>query len=119
LIKNVDDVFYKGEAIVTFQLAPLFNTCTSDFTPSCHRAFKRIFRIADADRDGLLSDIELKVLQMKCFGNNDMNDSEVATIKRRIQKTIPNSIYQDMITYEGFVGFMRLFVERYQLQVNS
>ncbi|KAL7535182.1 hypothetical protein ACHAXR_007070 [Thalassiosira sp. AJA248-18] len=65
---NVDEVFLKSQQSVLFPISPLYNLNTGQLTPACTRAFTRIFRMFDMDRDGLLSDAELNDLQQKVWG---------------------------------------------------
>ena len=113
---NVDSVFYHGELVVTFPLGPLFDVSLSEFTPSCKRAFLRIFRVYDCDRDGLLSDHELCTLQQSCF-DVTLRDEDVTAVKKQIAKSTPGGLRNNRTTFEGLMGIMSIFVERSQPQI--
>ncbi|KAL7547794.1 hypothetical protein ACHAWF_011059 [Thalassiosira exigua] len=60
---RVDEVFVKSQQAVVFPIGPLYDLKAGRLTPACSRAFTRIFRMFDMDRDGLLSDMELNAFQ--------------------------------------------------------
>ena len=65
---RVDDVFNKAEQAVLYPFTPpLYDLQTGRLTAECKRAFTRIFRIYDADHDGLLSDNELDRFQRETY----------------------------------------------------
>eukprot|EP00581_Thalassiosira_minuscula_P006595 CAMPEP_0183703718 /NCGR_PEP_ID=MMETSP0737-20130205/1358_1 /TAXON_ID=385413 /ORGANISM="Thalassiosira miniscula, Strain CCMP1093" /LENGTH=859 /DNA_ID=CAMNT_0025930515 /DNA_START=80 /DNA_END=2659 /DNA_ORIENTATION=- len=65
---NVDEVFLKSQQSVVYPIAPLYDLHTGRLSAACRRAFTRIFRMFDDDRDGLLSDVELNSFQEKIWG---------------------------------------------------
>lgn len=68
MLLNVDEVFTKSQQSVLYQIWPLYDLNTGKLTAACSRAFTRVFRIFDIDRDGLLSDSELNAFQQKNWG---------------------------------------------------
>lgn len=64
---NVSEVFYFAQKAVLYPTAPLYDSREHVLKPACVDALKRIFRLCDSDKDGLLSDGELNDFQRKCF----------------------------------------------------
>lgn len=64
---NVSEVFYFAQKAVLYPTAPLYDSREHALKPACVDALRRIFRLCDADKDGLLSDAELNDFQRKCF----------------------------------------------------
>ncbi|SPO37689.1 probable Mitochondrial Rho GTPase 1 [Pseudozyma flocculosa] len=64
---NVSEVFYFAQKAVLYPTAPLYDSREHALKPACVDALKRIFRLCDSDKDGLLSDAELNDFQRKCF----------------------------------------------------
>ena len=108
---HVDNVFYNGELVVTFPVEPLYDKKNDLYTPDCSKALKRIFRIVDVDRDGLLSNHELNQLEIVCF-NHTLKDVEIEVIKRRLYHTTNGSFEDGKLTMGGFFGLMHLFIDR-------
>lgn len=108
---NVDNVFYHGELVVAFPIEPLYNQKLCKYTPEFSKALRRIFRIIDLDKDGLLSDHELNQLEITCF-NHILRDQEMEMIKRRMYHTSPSSFEHGKLTPDGFFGMMHLFIDR-------
>ncbi len=115
-LEDVEQLFYFAELLVTFPLAPIFDVVTHEYTPACRYAFQRIFRIFDLDGDNLLSDSELCESQLKCF-DLAINHEELLAIKRQISKMVPGGIYQDKVTFEGYLGLIQMIIENHQLQI--
>lgn len=66
---NVDEVFRKSQQSVLYPINPLFDLNAGKLTSACTRAFTRVFRIFDADGDGLLNDAELNAFQHITWGS--------------------------------------------------
>lgn len=107
---DVDNVFYYADVAVNYPVDPLYDVATTEFTPECIRAFKRVFRMYDCDRDGLLSDHELSTLQEKAFGTEGFADDELIDLKKHIAH-IPNALVDAKISFVGFMGIIRMFIE--------
>ncbi len=67
LTLNVSEVFYFAQKAVLYPTAPLYDSRAHTLKPACVEALKRIFRLCDMDKDGLLSDDELNEFQQRCF----------------------------------------------------
>ena len=64
---NVSEVFYFAQKAVLYPTAPLYDSREHALKPACVDALRRIFRLCDSDKDGVLSDAELNDFQRKCF----------------------------------------------------
>ncbi|WWC64240.1 mitochondrial Rho GTPase 1 [Kwoniella dejecticola CBS 10117] len=64
---NVSEVFYFAQKAVLHPTAPLYDSREHTLKPKCLEALKRIFKISDVDKDGLLNAVELNQFQQKCF----------------------------------------------------
>jgi Ras family protein T1 len=64
---NVSEVFYFAQKAVLYPTAPLYDSRSHALKPACVDALRRIFRLCDSDKDGVLSDVELNDFQRRCF----------------------------------------------------
>lgn len=64
---NVSEVFYFAQKAVLYPTAPLYDSRQHTLKHACIEALKRIFKLCDMDKDGLLSNYELNEFQRKCF----------------------------------------------------
>lgn len=64
---NVSEVFYFAQKAVLYPTAPLYDSRQHALKPACVDALRRIFRLCDSDKDGVLSDAELNDFQRRCF----------------------------------------------------
>ena len=109
---DVDNVFYYAENVVTFPIDPIYDVSISEFTTSAVGAFKRIFRLFDVDGDGLLNDTEIAALQYRCFHIEFAHD-EIIALKKHIIQDVPGGLSRNnKITFRGFVGMMKKFIEK-------
>jgi hypothetical protein len=115
-LEDVEQLFYFAELVVTFPLHPIFDVISHEYTPACRYAFQRIFRIFDLDGDNLLSDSELCESQLKCF-DLAINHEELLAIKRQISKMVAGGIYEDKVTFEGYLGLIQMIIENHQFQI--
>lgn len=61
---NVSEVFYFAQKAVLHPTAPLYDSREHTLKPKCLEALKRIFKISDVDKDGLLNGTELNLFQV-------------------------------------------------------
>lgn len=61
---NVSEVFYFAQKAVLHPTAPLYDSREHTLKPKCLDALKRIFKISDVDKDGLLNATELNQFQV-------------------------------------------------------
>ncbi|KAI5452731.1 ERMES complex Ca(2+)-binding regulatory GTPase gem1 [Naganishia albida] len=64
---NVSEVFYFAQKAVLHPTAPLYDSREHILKPKCTEALRRIFKVSDVDKDGLLNAMELNQFQQKCF----------------------------------------------------
>jgi len=130
---HVDDVFNKAKVAVMYPIKPLYDLVGGRLTPACSRAFTRIFRMFDLDRDGLLSDDELMAFQNKIWGatliGRDVIEWKKALahhdmiIHRREEASVesdPRSedvMVNDKITLTGFLTIIDIFISQNRLEV--
>ncbi|WVR09232.1 mitochondrial Rho GTPase 1 [Kwoniella sp. DSM 27419] len=62
---NVSEVFYFAQKAVLHPTAPLYDSREHTLKPKCLEALKRIFKISDVDKDGLLNAVELNQFQLE------------------------------------------------------
>lgn len=67
---------------------------------SCAIALKRIFRICDLDKDGILSDGELNEFQKKSF-NSPLQQQELEGIRDLVRTGCPEGITDNGLLLEG------------------
>ena len=104
---GVTKVFVRAELNASYPVAPLF--FNQHFTPSCYRAFKRIFRIYDRDVDGLWNADEFHSFQETCFGLR-LNPEESALLRDRILRTNPFGFRGEALTLDGLFALLTLYV---------
>eukprot|EP00601_Ochromonadales_sp_CCMP2298_P020292 CAMPEP_0173324208 /NCGR_PEP_ID=MMETSP1143-20121109/30931_1 /TAXON_ID=483371 /ORGANISM="non described non described, Strain CCMP2298" /LENGTH=750 /DNA_ID=CAMNT_0014268231 /DNA_START=156 /DNA_END=2408 /DNA_ORIENTATION=+ len=115
-IQNLENVFFLAELFVNFPLSFILDVTEEEFTPAARRAFLRIFRIFDLDGDGLLNDAELADTQLRCF-DDLINADELMALKRQIALKDAGGVQGDCVTFEGFVGLIKLNLIAHQYQV--
>ena len=115
-IQNLDTVFFLAELFVNYPLSFILDVTEEEFTPAARRAFLRIFRIFDLDGDNLLCDAELSDTQLRCF-DDLINTDELLALKRHISAKVPNGVQDNCVTFEGFVGLIRMNLEVHQYQI--
>ena len=115
---RVDDVFSKAEQAVLYPFTPpLYDLQTGRLTEECKRAFTRIFRIYDADHDGLLSDNELDRFQRETY-HVAAFDRDFRAWKKVVNRHNPQAD-EVVISDDGkftIPGFLAIFdVSRFEL----
>jgi Ras family protein T1 len=113
---DVEDIFQYGVDAVTYPLEPIFDIFTHEFKPACRRAFLRIFRALDLDNDNLLSDSEMRDTELKCF-SLQISDEELIAMKRQIAQGVEGGLRNEMVTFEGFLGLVKMIVEETSLRI--
>ncbi|KAE8392164.1 hypothetical protein BDV23DRAFT_181810 [Aspergillus alliaceus] len=109
--RNVNEAFFLCQKAVTHPIAPLFDSKESALKPAAVAALQRIFYLNDKDRDGYLSDKELKEFQMRCF-EKPLSEEDLVHIKETIQKTHPNSVTPSGIDCRGFIHLNKMYAEK-------
>ncbi|KAL5001549.1 hypothetical protein BDV10DRAFT_182448 [Aspergillus recurvatus] len=109
--RNVNEAFFLCQKAVTHPIAPLFDAKESALKPAAVAALQRIFYLSDKDRDGYLSDKEIKDFQMRCF-EKPLSGEDLVHIKETIQKTHPDSVTPSGIDCRGFIHLNRMYAEK-------
>ncbi|KAK7056912.1 ERMES complex Ca(2+)-binding regulatory GTPase gem1 [Paramarasmius palmivorus] len=60
---NVSEVFYFAQKAVLHPTAPLYDSRDHVLKPACVKALKRIFKLCDMNKDGILDPVELNEFQ--------------------------------------------------------
>jgi Ras family protein T1 len=102
---NIHEVITSGESIASCPIAPIYDVVRHEFTLGCRQAFQRIFRILDLDHDNLLNDFEISNSQLQCF-NLEITQEDVNALKGKIGEQVPGGLYNNALTFEGFLGVM-------------
>ncbi|PWY82295.1 hypothetical protein BO83DRAFT_434008 [Aspergillus eucalypticola CBS 122712] len=109
--RNVNEAFFLCQKAVTHPIAPLFDSKESSLKPAAIAALQRIFYLCDKDRDGYLSDKEIKDFQMRCF-EKPLSEEDLIHIKETIQRTHPHSVTPSGIDCRGFLQLNKMYAEK-------
>ncbi|XP_014229588.1 mitochondrial Rho GTPase isoform X1 [Trichogramma pretiosum] len=110
-LQNISEMFYYAQKAVLHPTTPLYNYETQELTSECKSALHRIFKICDADNDGLLNDVELNTFQQWCF-NSPLQPQVLEDVKAVLLKNIEDGIENGCITIRGFMYLQCLFIQR-------
>ncbi|WVQ81609.1 mitochondrial Rho GTPase 1 [Cryptococcus sp. DSM 104549] len=88
---NVSEVFYFAQKAVLHPTAPLYDSREHTLKPKCLEALKRIFKISDVDKDGLLNAVELNQFQQKCF-STPLQSQELDGILEMVRSCDPSAV---------------------------
>ncbi|CAK9786796.1 uncharacterized protein COLE_02623 [Cutaneotrichosporon oleaginosum] len=88
---NVSEVFYFAQKAVLHPTAPLYDSRDHVLKPKCLEALKRIFKISDVDKDGLLNATELNQFQQKCF-STPLQTQELEGILELVRSYDPGAV---------------------------
>lgn len=115
-MQNLDHIIYLSLSLINYPLYTIFNIIEEEFTPVARYAFQRIFRIYDINNDNLLSDDEIFNLQLNCFQNH-MNNQELTQLKFKISSIVNHGIIKNQISFDGFLGLLKMNIYAYEYQV--
>lgn len=116
---RVDEIFLKAQQAVLYPFTPLYDLDNVGLTDDCRRAFTRIFRMYDADKDGLLSDAELDQFHRETFQTPVM-DRDFAAWKKvvaRNNQTAEAVVTDNKFTIPGFFAIFDVFISQNRLDV--
>jgi hypothetical protein len=95
---NVSEVFYFAQKAVLHPTAPLYDSREHTLKPKCYDALRRIFKISDVDKDGLLNAVELNQFQVsERKGRADPSKNASLPRYRRKSWKAFSSSFADMI----------------------
>jgi len=112
---NVSEVFYFAQKAVLHPTAPLYDSREHVMKPACIEALKRIFKLCDTDKDGILNDEELNEFQRKCF-NSPLQQQELEGVKNVVRENSTNGVNENGLTETGFLFLHKLFIQRGRLE---
>jgi Ras family protein T1 len=112
---NVDEVFFFAQKAVLYPTAVLYDLAEEQFKPKCIQAFKRIFKLCDMDKDGVLDDHEVNEFQRKCF-EGSLTAGELDKLKASVKKHNPIGVSEHGLTMEGFLFLQHFFIQKGRLE---
>ncbi|KAJ3191215.1 ERMES complex Ca(2+)-binding regulatory GTPase gem1, partial [Irineochytrium annulatum] len=112
---NVSEVFYFAQKAVLHPTAPLYDSREHMLKPACIDALRRIFRLCDIDKDGILNDEEVNEFQGKCFGA-PLQRQELESVKEVVRENEPEGVVDNGLTEIGFLFLHTLFIQRGRLE---
>ncbi|XP_067013378.1 mitochondrial Rho GTPase isoform X2 [Anabrus simplex] len=110
-LKNISEMFYYAQKAVLHPTTPLYVIEQRELTEACQKALVRIFKVCDADNDGLLNDLELNAFQRRCF-NAPLQPQVLEDVKAVLRKNLSDGVAGDSITLKGFLFLHCLFIQR-------
>lgn len=110
---NVDKVFREAVSSVLYPIGPIFDLDRGKLTSAFERALTRTFRVFDVDKDGLLSDNELKAFQRKIWGVA-LTEQDIERWKTMISAgCLREEVMRDgKITLRGFLQIFDVLVAK-------
>ncbi|EOA31889.1 hypothetical protein CARUB_v10015117mg [Capsella rubella] len=114
-LNQVKNVLYYAQKAVIHPVGPVFNQETNSLKPRCIAALKRIYILSDHDKDCLLNEDELNMLQVKCF-DIPLVPSEIKVMKETMEKKFPPGINEEGLTLDGFLFLNTRFIEEARIQ---
>jgi Ras family protein T1 len=108
---NVSEVFYFARKAVLHPTAPLYDFKKQALKPSCEEALRRIFKLCDTNKDGVLDNEELNEFQRKCF-DAPLQLQELEGIKVMVRGYNRDAIRDNGLTEAGFLLLHTIFIQR-------
>jgi mitochondrial Rho GTPase 1 len=90
---------------------PIYDYEANTFRPKAKKAFERIFKILDEDKDGSLNDSEMKKMQHRVF-NTPFSDEDLLEMRTKLQEVDPAACNEKGVTSVGFNIIMLFFVQK-------
>ncbi|GAA5913928.1 hypothetical protein JCM6882_004399, partial [Rhodosporidiobolus microsporus] len=113
---NVSEVFFFAQNAVLHPTAPLYDTRLHTLKTHCVSALSRIFRLVDADKDGVLSPDELNDFQRLVF-DAPLQSRELEGVKEVVeQMTEGAGVEGDGLNEEGWLALHTYFVQKGRLE---
>ncbi|KAK2465261.1 hypothetical protein APHAL10511_002615 [Amanita phalloides] len=112
---NVSEVFYFAQKAVLHPTAPLYDSRDHVLKPACVAALRRIFKLCDTNKDGILDASELNEFQRKCF-DAPLQLQELEGIKAMVQEHAEGGVRDGGLTETGFLYLHTIFIQRGRLE---
>ncbi|KAH9480307.1 ERMES complex Ca(2+)-binding regulatory GTPase gem1 [Psilocybe cubensis] len=112
---NVSEVFYFAQKAVLHPTAPLYDSREHVLKPACIAALKRIFKLCDTNKDGILDAAELNEFQRKCF-DAPLQQQELEGIRAMVSEHASGGVRAGGLTESGFLYLHTIFIQRGRLE---
>ncbi|KAJ3865271.1 P-loop containing nucleoside triphosphate hydrolase protein [Lentinula novae-zelandiae] len=112
---NVSEVFYFAQKAVLHPTAPLYDSRDHMLKAACVRALKRIFKLCDLNKDGILDAHELNEFQRKCF-DAPLQLQELEGIREMVTQHADGGVREGGLTEAGFLYLHTIFIQRGRLE---
>ncbi|EIW59578.1 mitochondrial Rho GTPase [Trametes versicolor FP-101664 SS1] len=112
---NVSEVFYFAQKAVLHPTAPLYDSREHVLKKECVAALRRIFKLCDMNKDGLLDAAELNEFQRKCF-DAPLQAQELEGIKEMVRQHAEGGVRDNGLTEAGFLYLHTIFIQRGRLE---
>ncbi|EME26374.1 Mitochondrial Rho GTPase 1 [Galdieria sulphuraria] len=113
---NIAELFYYAQKAVIHPTAPLYDVNEHTLKPKAVSALKRIFRLCDKDKDGVLNDEELNQFQYECFGV-ELKPKEREGVKNVVRDNTTDGLdANSCVTLNGFLYLHKLFIQKGRLE---
>ncbi|POY72027.1 hypothetical protein BMF94_4942 [Rhodotorula taiwanensis] len=113
---NISEVFFFAQNAVLHPTAPLYDTREHTLKPACVAALSRIFRLVDADKDGLLSADELNDFQRLVF-DAPLQAREIEGVREVVEQMTTGAGVEDGgLNEEGWLALHTYFVQKGRLE---
>ncbi|KAJ3771114.1 P-loop containing nucleoside triphosphate hydrolase protein [Lentinula raphanica] len=112
---NVSEVFYFAQKAVLHPTAPLYDSRDHVLKSACVRALKRIFKLCDLNKDGILDAHELNEFQRKCF-DAPLQLQELEGIREMVNQHADGGVREGGLTEAGFLYLHTIFIQRGRLE---
>ncbi|KAI0770529.1 mitochondrial Rho 1 [Fomes fomentarius] len=112
---NVSEVFYFAQKAVLHPTAPLYDSRDHVLKKDCIAALRRIFKLCDINKDGILDAAELNEFQRKCF-DAPLQAQELEGIKDMVRQHSEGGVRDNGLTEAGFLYLHTIFIQRGRLE---
>ncbi|KAI0352639.1 mitochondrial Rho GTPase [Trametes cingulata] len=112
---NVSEVFYFAQKAVLHPTAPLYDSREHVLKKECVAALRRIFKLCDTNKDGVLDAAELNEFQRKCF-DAPLQAQELEGIKEMVRQHAEGGVRDNGLTEAGFLYLHTIFIQRGRLE---
>ncbi|KAK0201794.1 EF hand associated-domain-containing protein [Desarmillaria ectypa] len=112
---NVSEVFYFAQKAVLHPTAPLYDSRDHVLKLACVKALRRIFKLCDTDKDGILDPAELNEFQRKCF-DAPLQLQELEGIREMVREHAEGGVRDGGLTEDGFLYLHTIFIQRGRLE---
>ncbi|KZT73930.1 mitochondrial Rho GTPase [Daedalea quercina L-15889] len=112
---NVSEVFYFAQRAVLHPTAPLYDSRDHVLKKECVAALRRIFKLCDMNKDGILDASELNEFQRKCF-DAPLQAQELEGIKAMVEEHADGGVRNGGLTEAGFLYLHTIFIQRGRLE---